>query len=61
MERLEEKLEYFGEILKMLVDEVKELREDIKKNNVERLELEKKMGKRKRRIKTKNKSIGKQN
>ena len=25
----------------MLVDEVKELREDIKKNNMERLELEK--------------------
>ena len=37
----EDKLEYFGEILKILVDEVKELREDIKKNNVERLELEK--------------------
>ena len=37
----EDKLEHFGEILKMLVDEVEELREDIKKNNVERLELEK--------------------
>ena len=41
----EDKLEHFGEILKMLVDEVEELREDIKKNNVERLELEKKWGK----------------
>ena len=37
----EDELEYFGEILKILVDEVKELREDIKENNVERLELEK--------------------
>ena len=44
----------------MLVDEVKELKEDIKKNSVGRLELEK-MGERKRRIKRKNKSIGKQN
>ena len=37
----EDKLEYFEEILRMLVDEMKELREYIKKNKVERLKFEK--------------------